>query len=190
MGYEKPKDYVEVSERLIEFREKYPDGSLQSDPPEWVRDGKGELVGVTLRSSAFRTPDDVRPGHGTAYEPYPGKTPYTKGSEVMNAETSAWGRALIAVGAADAKKGIASANEVRNRQSDSAASVGKPAASNAPSVAQTSLLGQIKSAMKLRNVSKADVDSHVAARHGFGSLSEALGNERVLLAVLGWVEEQ
>ena len=51
-------------------------------------------------------------------------------------------------------------------------------------------LSQIKAAMKLRNVSKADVDSHVAARHGFGSLSEALGNERVLLAVLGWVEEQ
>ena len=33
----------------------------------------------------------------------------------MNAETSAWGRALIAVGAADAKRHIASANEVRNR---------------------------------------------------------------------------
>lgn len=184
MGYEKPANYVEVQDRIVEFREKYPDGSLQSDPPEWVRDGKGELVGVTLRSSAFRSPDDVRPGHGTAYEPFPGKTPYTKGSEVMNAETSAWGRALIAVGAADAKKGIASANEVRNRQSDSVASASKQ------EVSKGSTLDLIKAAMKLRNVSKADVDSHVAAKHGFGSLSEALGNERVLLAVLGWVEEQ
>ena len=75
-------------------------------------------------------------------------------------------------------------------EGNSVASAAKPAASNAPSVTQTSLLDQIKSAMKLRNVSKADVDSHVAAKHGFGSLSEALGNERVLLAVLGWVEEQ
>jgi hypothetical protein len=33
----------------------------------------------------------------------------------MNAETSAWGRAIIAVGASDAKR-VASANEVRNRQ--------------------------------------------------------------------------
>jgi len=51
-----------------------------------------------------------------ASEPVPGKTNFTRDSELMNAETSAWGRALIAVGAADAKRGIASANEVRNRQ--------------------------------------------------------------------------
>jgi hypothetical protein len=36
----------------------------------------------------------------------------------MNAETSAWGRAIIAVGAADSRKGIASAEEVRNRAAE------------------------------------------------------------------------
>jgi hypothetical protein len=36
----------------------------------------------------------------------------------MNAETSAWGRAIIAVLAADAKKGIASQQEVRNRRAE------------------------------------------------------------------------
>jgi hypothetical protein len=49
-----------------------------------------------------------------AWEVIPGKTPYTKDSEVQNAETSAWGRAIVAVGAATAKK-IASREEVRNR---------------------------------------------------------------------------
>jgi hypothetical protein len=44
-----------------------------------------------------------------------GKTPYTRDSELQNAETSAIGRAIIMVGASDAKK-VASANEVRNRQ--------------------------------------------------------------------------
>jgi hypothetical protein len=107
-----PEGYVEVNERIIEFRLKYPDGTLQSEiVPEYTNDGR-----ITIKAYAFRTPDDPRPGTGYASEPVPGKTPFTRDSELMNAETSAWGRALIAVGAADAKRGIASANEVRNRQ--------------------------------------------------------------------------
>lgn len=98
--------------------------------------------------------------------------------------------ALNGLFAIDDSKDADTDEHARIVKSGSVASTAKPAASNAPSVAQTSLLDQIKSAMKLRNVSKADVDSFVAARHGFGSLSEALGNERVLSAVLGWVEEQ
>lgn len=58
------------------------------------------------------------PGIGVAWEPFPGRTPYTKDSELMNAETGAWGRAIMAALAADAKKGIASAQEVRNRSAD------------------------------------------------------------------------
>lgn len=188
MGYEKPKDYVEVQDRIVEFRDKFPDGSLQSDPPEWVRDGKGEVIGVTLRSSAYRTPDDQRPGHGTAYEPFPGKTPYTKGSEVMNAETSAWGRALIAVGAADAKKGIASANEVRNRQSERSATTAPASAAQGKPATSKDTLALIKSAMSLKGLSKDAVDVHVRAEHG-GSLDQFLSNEAVLSAVLEWVSK-
>lgn len=105
----KMDDYVDVAERIRMFSDKYPDGSLQStvqligEPP----------VGVLCVASAYRTPDDPRPGVGHAYEPIPGKTPYTKDSEVMNAETSAWGRAIVALGF-ETKK-IASANEVRSR---------------------------------------------------------------------------
>lgn len=106
-----PPGYVEVNERLVEWREKYPDGSLQSDIVPSPFEGF-----ICVKARAFRTPDDQRPGEGLAWEPVPGKTNFTRDSELMNAETSAWGRALIAVGAADAKRGIASANEVRSRQ--------------------------------------------------------------------------
>jgi hypothetical protein len=49
-----------------------------------------------------------------AWEPFPGPTPYTKDSELMNAETAAWGRAIVAVGLA-ANKTIASRQEVEAR---------------------------------------------------------------------------
>jgi hypothetical protein len=70
---------------------------------------------VVYTAAAYRTPDDPRPGIGTAWEPIPGPTPFTKDSEVQNAETAAWGRALIAIGAST-KNGIASKEEVTNRQ--------------------------------------------------------------------------
>lgn len=104
-------DYVEVPERIIQFRERYPDGTLQAELVPSPVEGF-----IVVKAYAYRTPDDQRPGVGWAWEPVPGKSNFTRDSELMNAETSAWGRALIAVGAADAKRGIASANEVRNRQ--------------------------------------------------------------------------
>src|SRR5690242_6394547 len=100
------KDYVEVAERIRIFKEKYPDGSLQCHC-EFVNGG------WMCKAEAYRTPDDIRPGTGHAFEPVPGKTPYTKDSELMNAETSAWGRAIVALGF-ETKK-IASAEDVRNR---------------------------------------------------------------------------
>ena len=100
-------DYVDVPERIRLFAEKYPDGSLQSEVS--FVDG-----GVLCKAYAYRTPVDERPGVGHAFEPVPGKTPYTKDSEVMNAETSAWGRAIVALGF-ETKK-IASKQEIQNRQ--------------------------------------------------------------------------
>lgn len=130
MAYEPPKDYVDVAERIREFREKHPDGSLQQ--VDWKVVDVGGKTFVAYTAAAYRTPDDERPGIGTAWEPFPGPTPYTRDSELMNAETSAWGRAIIASGAADAKR-VASANEVANRQ---AAPAAKPATKKAdPGVA-------------------------------------------------------
>lgn len=105
-------DYKEVAERIQDFRKQYPDGTIQSEIVTTGFDGF-----ITVKAYAYRTPDDDRPGTGLAWEPVPGKTPYTRDSELQNAETSAIGRAIIMVGASDAKR-VASANEVRNRQPD------------------------------------------------------------------------
>jgi len=106
------KDYKDVAERIVEFSTKYPEGSLQSDlTPIYNGD---VLVGWLCRAYAYRTASDERPGVGHAVEPVPGKTPYTRDSEAMNAETSAWGRAIIALGFSTKK--IASRQEVEARQ--------------------------------------------------------------------------
>lgn len=107
-------DYVDVAARIGEFRGKYPDGSLQQLSLDFREVNGGWWVIYT--AAAYRTADDARPGHGTAWEPIPGRTPYTKDSEVQNAETAAWGRAIVAVLAADTKRGVASAEEARNAQ--------------------------------------------------------------------------
>lgn len=108
--------YIDVAERIRIFAAKHPQGSLQPvDPAQPYRieiiDGKTFVV---YAAAAYRTADDPRPGIGIAAEPIPGKTPYTKDSEFQNAETAAWGRAIVAVLAADTKK-VASKEEVRNR---------------------------------------------------------------------------
>ncbi|MBA9003699.1 hypothetical protein [Thermomonospora cellulosilytica] len=117
-----PEDtgYIDVASRLVEFRTKHPEGSLQPANPDqpYRLERFGEQAFVVYVAAAYRTPDDPRPGIGVAWEPFPGRTPYTRNSELMNAETSAWGRAILAALAADSKKGIASAEEVRNRQAE------------------------------------------------------------------------
>ena len=116
-------DYVEVSERIVEFRNRYPDGSLRPvDPANPYRiEVVGDKTFVVVVAAAYRTADDPTPGIGMAWELFPGKTPFTKDSELMNAETSAWGRAIVAVLAADTKKGIATGDEVRARTMSAAA---------------------------------------------------------------------
>jgi hypothetical protein len=106
-------DYVDVAERLRDFKKQFPDGTLRQLSLEFVNIGNKDYVVYT--AAAYRTPDDQAPGIGTAWEPIPGRTPYTKDSEVMVAETSAWGRAIVATTGAGTKR-IASADEVRNRQ--------------------------------------------------------------------------
>ena len=122
-------DYIDVAQRIAEFRAKHPEGSLQplnpAQPFEIRKvdgvDKSGRDFTATMviyTAAAYRTPDDPRPGVGCAYEVFPGRTPYTAGSELQNAETAAWGRAIVAVLAADTRAGVASQQEVRNRQAE------------------------------------------------------------------------
>jgi hypothetical protein len=123
--------YNTVPERIAEFREKYPDGSLQQvkyellEVPIYTKDRETEIVSQTAvrvylayTAAAYRSADDKLPGIGTAWEPIPGPTQFTRDSEMQNAETAAWGRAIVAALAADTKKGIASREDVQARRTD------------------------------------------------------------------------
>lgn len=119
MAYEQNRfdDYVDVAERIRIFRERYPDGALQPlDPSEPFRIVEvGGQTFIQYTAIAYKGSGDQMPGIAVSWEPFPGKTPYTSGSELMNAETAAWGRAIVAALAADTKK-IASLDEVRARR--------------------------------------------------------------------------
>jgi hypothetical protein len=116
MGFDLDPAYKQVPERIADFKAKHPDGSLQEYRP-WQLIEVGDQTYIAYTAAAYRTPDDPRPGIGTAWEAVPGKTPYTKLSELQNAETSAWGRAIVAALASESKS-VASAEDIRNRQAD------------------------------------------------------------------------
>lgn len=124
----KNNNYVEVAERIVECREKYPSGSLGPANPDkpYSIETVGDRTFIVVVAAFHRTPDDPRPGIGMAWEPFPGKTNFTRDSELQNAETSAWGRALVAALAADTKRGIASADEVRARSAAKPARAAQP----------------------------------------------------------------
>jgi hypothetical protein len=105
-------DYIDVATRIQIFYDRHPNGSLASEYE--IREVM-DHTWIVVKAYAYRTPDDPRPGVGHAWEHVPGRTPFTLGSELMVGETSAWGRAIAALGIA-VHKGIASAQEVRNAQ--------------------------------------------------------------------------
>tara|TARA_R110000803_G_scaffold53779_6_gene110284 strand:+ start:315 stop:986 length:672 start_codon:yes stop_codon:yes gene_type:complete len=88
--------YVQVVDRIKLFYARYPEGSLQMGTPTFI-DFEGQKWALG-RAYAYRTPDDQRPGVGTAWELVPGTTNFTRGSEIQNLETSAWGRAIGSLG--------------------------------------------------------------------------------------------
>jgi len=102
-------DYVPVNERIEAFYAKHPEGSIQSEIVELTPDR------VTVKAYAYRFLEDERPGIGHSSMDIPGSTSFTRGSEVENAETSAWGRAIAALGF-EVKRGIATKEDVRNKQ--------------------------------------------------------------------------
>jgi hypothetical protein len=108
-------DYVDVATRLKELLEKYPEASVEASPPKLVAVDGSNFVEVTVTITA-----DGRTARASAWEPIPGKTPYTKDSEMMNAETSALGRACGMWGIG-LKKSVASLDEVRARREASKA---------------------------------------------------------------------
>jgi hypothetical protein len=107
-------DYVTVNERLKAALEKFPDLIVEEHPPKFVEAPDGKTF-VEVRMVVRRDRDDLIPMVGYIWEEYPGKTPYTLGSEQPNAATSCLGRILGYMGFGIGKS-IASADDVQRRE--------------------------------------------------------------------------
>lgn len=105
--------YVTVSDRIVAFYTANPDGRIRCRRPRIVELGDRTFLEVV--AAVYRSPDDSTPTVASAWEPFPGRTPYTRDSEAMNAETSAVGRALGLAGYGSSKS-IATREEVENRR--------------------------------------------------------------------------
>jgi hypothetical protein len=112
------QDYVDVAERIRQLFDKYPDASIQTN-----FEGMQEIAGqsyLIVKATVYRTPEDTKPGIDYAWELVPGRTPFTKGSELMVGSTSATGRAISMLGIAT-KRSIATKQEIqaaKSRQGD------------------------------------------------------------------------
>jgi hypothetical protein len=106
-------DYVDVPTRLAEALKRWPDLRIQETKPIIVTVDNQQYVEISC--TVWRDSTDLMPTIAYCWEPIPGRTPYTKGSEMMNASTSCLGRALGFLGMGIGKS-IASRNEVQARQ--------------------------------------------------------------------------
>jgi len=110
-------NYVDVPERFRQALQRWPELRVMENRPEIITIGDKTFISVTMQ--IWRTPDDPIPAQATCFEPFPGKTSFTRDSEQMNASTSCLGRCLGLMMSFGPK--MASAEEVRNRQPDTVA---------------------------------------------------------------------
>ena len=104
-------NYVDVPSRFALALDKWPDLRVVESPPKVVTVGDQTFISVTM--TIYRSSEDWKGTSGCAWEIIPGKSSFTRGSEMMNASTSALGRAI---GLMMPFGKMASMEEVRNRQ--------------------------------------------------------------------------
>jgi hypothetical protein len=103
------KNYIEVKDRIQMFYDKFPEGVLHFEYK-----GILELNGETYiygKACAYPDREKLNYSSGWAWERVPARG-FAKGAEMMTLETSAWGRAIAALGIA-VTKGIASREEIQ-----------------------------------------------------------------------------
>lgn len=116
------KDYNEVADRVAGFNEEYPNGRIETSY-ELLNVGSHPFI--TVRAEVWKNaqPEDgryVRPDStGLSWLEVPGKTNFTRGSEIENAETSAVGRALAFIGFYAKGQSLASKQEISSKKGSS-----------------------------------------------------------------------
>lgn len=188
-------DYVTVADRMAAFYKAYPEGSIQSVIIELTEKR------VVVRAEAYRNAEDPRPGVGHSALAIPGATPYTRGSEIENAETSAWGRAIAALGF-ETKAGIASRDEVdmkataqshvpaRRAPDTSPEPIAAQRPGNVP-LGEGLTLGQALEALKNAGIDSKVISAKGRELYGQWSLKEMTPEQRaeVVQALTGEVPE-
>ena len=106
-------NYVDVPTRLRMALDKFPELRIVESGYRVEEFGAGTVRICTV--TVYRSPDDTLPVVASSQESLPGKTPYTKDSELMVGMTSAVGRALGYMGFG-IDKSIASSNEIKARE--------------------------------------------------------------------------
>lgn len=114
------KDYVDVAERIRAWYEAYPNARIETRIVEHTdkrvvveaRAYRG-VKGDSGPNDELGFMDDRPAGIGHSAMQIPGATPYTRGSEIENCETSAVGRALVMAGLPS--KRIASDDEIKSK---------------------------------------------------------------------------
>jgi len=132
--------YVPVNHRLLEALKRWPDLRVSETGFDIQR--IDDQVFLVCEVTVWRTVDDPRPTVASAAEPFPGRTPFTRGSERMVGFTSALGRALGYMGVG-IDTALASANEVEARQSPAKSPTkpaNQPGAPDVPTDAQMRML--------------------------------------------------
>jgi hypothetical protein len=111
MGF--ASDYVDVASRIKLLLDKYPQASITCTQPRVIN--LGDRVFIEVQALVECNDGSGRTAQAAAWEPYPGRTNFTRDSEMMNAETSAVGRAcgMLGIGL---NTSVASLDEVRARK--------------------------------------------------------------------------
>jgi hypothetical protein len=151
------KDYVSVNERLMKFREEYPDGIIHTEIIKWTDDGT-----IVMKAVIYRNPEEFERGVyiavGHAYE-QEGSSYINNGNALENCETSAVGRALAFMGY-EIKKSIASWEEVANAKARQNAK--KQAIQKTPKPATNQrLMKKIQKAWKELNLTEKQLASQI-----------------------------
>jgi len=136
-------NYVDVKTRLKQALAVFPQLRVVEHRPEIT--AVADQLFIECSVTVSRDPDDPIPVTAYMFEPYPGRTTFTKLSEQANGATSALGRALGYMGFG-IDVSIASSNEVMGRQQAAAQHDPSEPAAPGPRVTQITQRKQLGSA--------------------------------------------